>query len=145
MVATKMPLEAKKGPKNAKYWSKNPDEKIYLDFGDQNFKNDQKSFSPGSRQPKRNFSEKSAKKNPKKIPIFPMLKILKNPYYELIPLLFCSLMTCALRRNDPNVENHRNNCTEGREARGVYHRTQPPTVSCLHGQRQRLEPLIIDS
>ena len=87
MVATKMPLEAKKGPKNAKYWSKNPDEKIYLDFGDQNFKIDQKSFSPGSRPPKRNFSEKSAKKNPKKIPIFPMLKILKNPYYELIPLL----------------------------------------------------------
>ena len=66
MVATKMPLEAKKGPKNAKYWSKNPVEKIYLDFGDQNFKIDQKSFSPGSRPPKHNFSEKSAKKNPKK-------------------------------------------------------------------------------
>ena len=66
MVATKMPLEAKKGPKNAKYWSKNPDEKIYLDFGDQNFKIDQKSFSPGSRPPKRNFSEKSAKKILKK-------------------------------------------------------------------------------
>ena len=61
MVATKMPLEAKKGPKNAKYWSKNPDEKIYLDFGDQNFKIDQKSFSPGSRPPKRDFSEKSGK------------------------------------------------------------------------------------
>ena len=66
MVATKMALEAKKGPVLAKYWSKNPDEKIYLDFGDQNFKIDQKSFSPGSRPPKRNFSEKSAKKIPKK-------------------------------------------------------------------------------
>ena len=67
MVATKMPLEAKKGPKNAKYWSKNPDEKIYLDFGDQNFKIDQKSFSPGSRPPKRDFPKNRAKKNPKKI------------------------------------------------------------------------------
>ena len=65
MVATKMPLEAKKGPKNAKYWSKNPDEKIYLDFGDQNFKIDQKSFSPGSRPPKPNFSKKKKReKNP---------------------------------------------------------------------------------
>ena len=91
MVATKMPLEAKKGPKNAKYWSKNPDEKIYLDFGDQNFKIDQKSFSPGSRPPKRNFFRKIGQKNLKNIPIFPMLKILKNPYYELIPLLnWCS-------------------------------------------------------
>ena len=71
MVATKMPLEAKKGPKNAKYWSKNPDEKIYLDFGDQNFKIDQKSFSPGSQPPERDFSKKWGKqiqkhqKNPK--------------------------------------------------------------------------------
>ena len=68
MVATKMPLEAKKGPKNAKYWSKNPDEKIYLDFGDQNFKIDQKSFSPGSQPPKRNFpSKKKTRKNKKSI------------------------------------------------------------------------------
>ena len=73
MVATKMPLEAKKGPKNAKYWSKNPDEKIYLDFGDQNFKIDQKSFSPGSRPPKRIFPETSINKNFKNIPQIPSL------------------------------------------------------------------------
>ena len=52
----------------------NPDEKIYLDFGDQFFKIDQKSFSPGSGPPKRNFSEKSVKKNPQKCQ-----KIEKNP------------------------------------------------------------------
>ena len=55
--------------------AKNPDEKIYLDFGDQFFKIDQKSFSPGSRPPGRDFSKKWGKqkilkfsKNPKKSP-----------------------------------------------------------------------------
>ena len=79
MVATKMPLEAKKGPKNAKYWSKNPDEKIYLDFGDPNFKIDQKSFSPVSRPPKRDVSEKSVKKNPKTIQKIPKIPSLLSP------------------------------------------------------------------
>ena len=79
MVATKMPREAKKGPKNAKYWSKNPDEKIYLDFGDQNFKIDQKSFSPGSRPPKRDFSEKSGGKIPKNVQKIPKIPSLLSP------------------------------------------------------------------
>ena len=38
---------------------------MYLDFGDQFFKIDQKSFSPGSRPPERNFSKKWVKQNPK--------------------------------------------------------------------------------
>ena len=44
----------------------NPDEKIYLDFRDENFKIDQKSFSPGSQPPGREFSKKCGQKNPKK-------------------------------------------------------------------------------
>ena len=57
---------------------KNPDEKIYLDFGDQFFKIDQKSFSPGLGPPGRDFSKKWGKTNPKKIQRFS-----KNPKHPL--------------------------------------------------------------
>ena len=55
----------------------NPDEKIYLDFGDEFLKIDQKSFSPGSRPPKRDVSKtwgnKKNKKNIKKNKKIPSL------------------------------------------------------------------------
>ena len=80
MVATKMPLEAKKGPKNAKYWSKNPDEKFYLDFGDQNLKSIKNHFPPGPDPRNATFPKNLSKKNR-----FFFFKNPKNPL-TLIPL-----------------------------------------------------------